>query len=141
LLTGIKWSGVAYLLYLAAHMLRSAVRGRYDLDVDGAPSVGGPRPAWLGWRQGFTSNITNPKVLAFYLAVLLQFIPEGTAPIQAAGLALLHAAISAVYLMLVTMTAHAARRVLARRRVRRSVDAITGTAMLGFGARLALEKT
>jgi threonine/homoserine/homoserine lactone efflux protein len=26
-----------------------------------------------GWRQGFLSNITNPKVLSFCLAVLLGF--------------------------------------------------------------------
>ena len=28
------------------------------------------RDAFAGWRQGFLSNITNPKVLVFYLAVL-----------------------------------------------------------------------
>src|SRR6185312_1259852 len=30
-----------------------------------------------GWRQGFISNITNPKVLVFYLAVLPQFLTPG----------------------------------------------------------------
>jgi len=33
--------------------------------------------ARAGWRQGFVSNITNPKVLVFYLAVLPQFLTPG----------------------------------------------------------------
>jgi threonine/homoserine/homoserine lactone efflux protein len=69
----IKWAGVGYLLYLAAQALWSAVRGHYQrLDHDGAEQ-GGAAAALGGWRQGFLSNITNPKVLVFYLAVLPQF--------------------------------------------------------------------
>ncbi|GAA2026768.1 hypothetical protein GCM10009740_15660 [Terrabacter terrae] len=40
--------------------------------------------------------------------------------------------------VVVTLEAHRAR-VLKRPRVRRGLDALTGTAMLGFGARLAAE--
>nr|WP_228489242.1 LysE family transporter [Raineyella fluvialis] len=92
-----------------------------------------------GWRQGFTSNITNPKVLAFYLAVLPQFLPAGATPLEAIPLALFHAAISALYLAIITLAAHRARRVLTRRRVRRGLDAVTGSVMIGFGLRLAGE--
>jgi threonine/homoserine/homoserine lactone efflux protein len=99
-----------------------------------------------GWRQGFLLNITNPKVLVFYLAVLPQFLgPE--APVSALlALALSHAALSLVYLLLVVAGLARARRVLARarrvltrRRVRRALDAVTGTALLGFSAKLATE--
>ncbi|TQN44716.1 threonine/homoserine/homoserine lactone efflux protein [Humibacillus xanthopallidus] len=139
LFTAIKWAGVGYLLFLAARTLRSAFRGDYELDLGDAPERRDRSRAWLGWRAGFTSNITNPKVLAFYLAVLPQFLPDGVAPVEVVGLALTHAVISAVFLVLVTLSAHAARRVLTRRRVRRGVDVVTGTAMLGFGARWAFE--
>lgn len=135
--TAIKWAGVAYLLFLAVQALRAAASGRYDDDAEGAPPTRGTRQAWLGWRQGFVSNITNPKVLAFYLAVLPQFLPEGTAPLQAVPLALVHALISAAYLAVVALAVHRTRRLLTRRRVRRGIDAVTGTAMLAFGARLA----
>ena len=75
----IKWAGIAYLGYLAAHALRSAVRGRYaPLDGDGEEQ-GGVAVAFGGWRQGFLSNITNPKVLVFYLAVLPQFVAPAPA--------------------------------------------------------------
>jgi threonine/homoserine/homoserine lactone efflux protein len=137
--TAVKWVGVAYLLFLAVQALRAAVAGRYPVAHPDAPRPSGARQAWLGWRRGFTSNITNPKVLAFYLAVLPQFLPAGGSALQAVPLALVHAAVSAVYLALVTLGADRARSVLQRRRVRRTVDALTGTAMLGFGLRLASE--
>ena len=136
--TAIKWAGVAYLLYLAAQALRAAVRNRYD-ERPVASDDRASRRAWLGWRQGFTSNITNPKVLAFYLAVLPQFLPAGTSALEAVPLALVHAVVSAVFLAFVTLAAHRPRRVLTRPRVRRGLDALTGIALFGFGAHLAAE--
>ncbi len=92
-----------------------------------------------GWRQGFLCNITNPKVLVFYLAVLPQFLGEH-APLWALiALALTHAVLSVVYLMALVHGLHAARRILVRRRVRRALDAVTGIALFGFGMRLATE--
>jgi len=68
----IKWAGVAYLVLLGAQAIRSAIRGQYrPLDGDDAS---GARAGLVGWRQGFVSNVTNPKVLVFYLAVLPQFL-------------------------------------------------------------------
>ena len=135
----IKWVGVAYLVFLAVQALRSARRGEYAAVPAGGVATGHRRVALFGWRQGFLSNITNPKVLAFYLAVLPQFLPVGQSPLQAVPLALTHAVISALYLALLVLGIHRARRVLSRRRVRRWMDGLTGTAMLGFGALLAAE--
>ncbi|GAA3901867.1 LysE family translocator [Actinoplanes auranticolor] len=131
----IKWAGIAYLAYLGVQALRSALAGRYA-DA-GAADTG--QAAAAGWRQGFLSNITNPKVLVFYLAVLPQFLgPE--APLSALlVLALSHAVLSLLYLLVVVAGLNRARRVLARRRVRRALDAATGTALLGFSAELATE--
>ena len=102
LFQAIRWAGIAYLAWLAVQALRSAIRGEYTAAPDPRASSG---QAFAGWRQGFLSNITNPKVLVFYLVVGV----------------------------------HRARRRLARRRVRRSLDAATGVALLGFSARLALD--
>ena len=62
-----------------------------------------------GWRQGFLSNITNPKVLVFYLAVLPQFIGAHAAVLTLLLLAASHAALSLLYLLaLVTVLAPSA---------------------------------
>lgn len=54
--------------------------------------------------------------------------------------ALSHAVLSLGYLLLLVTGLHRARRALARRSVRRTLDAGTGTALLGFGAKLATER-
>jgi threonine/homoserine/homoserine lactone efflux protein len=139
LFEAVKWAGVAYLMYLGVQALRSAARGQYPaLDADGGPPRTGGA-ALAGWRQGFLSNITNPKVLVFYLAVLPQFLPAQAGVAVLLLFALSHAMLSLGYLLLLTMTLQRARRILDRRRVRRALDATTGAVLLGFSARLAAE--
>ena len=136
LFEAIKWAGVAYLAYLGVQALRSARRGEYA-PLDGEDASTAHQVA--GWRQGFISNITNPKVLVFYLAVLPQFLAPGAGLGWLLVLAWSHAVMSLAYLLVLVTGLHSARRVLMRRQVRRALDATTGAVLLGFGARLAGE--
>jgi threonine/homoserine/homoserine lactone efflux protein len=134
----IKWAGVCYLAVLGIQSLLSAARGSYDLP-GGEHGTGRPGAAFGGWRQGFLSNITNPKVLIFYIAVLPQFLQPGAAPGWLLAFAWSHAALSLAYLMALSTGLARARSLLARRRVRRAMDTATGAVLLGFSARLAAE--
>ena len=134
----IKWAGVCYLAFLGFQAIRSAIRGCYEVAASGNEHAG--VAAFGGWRQGFISNITNPKVLVFYLAVLPQFLHSGTAPGWLLAFAWSHALLSLLYLLAVTTGLMRVRQVLARRSVRRTLDVTTGTVLLGFSARLAIEK-
>ena len=133
----VRWAGVVYLCWLGFQALRGAWRGNYDTlgDLKRRRANGARR-----FREGFLSNITNPKVMAFYLSVLPQFLDPAT---TGAGEALLLA-----YTVLVVGTAwqltllamvRQASAWLQRRRVRRTMDAVTGTALIGFGLGLAVE--
>src|SRR6266567_4480781 len=136
----IKWAGVCYLAFLGVQALRSAVRGRYEWPVtDGDGAREGA--AFGGWRQGFLSNITNPKVLIFYIAVLPQFLRPGAAPGWLLAFAWSHAALSLLYLLALCTGLARARALLSRRRVRRAMDGTTAALLLGFSARLAAEHT
>ncbi len=135
LFEAVKWAGVGYLAYLGAQAIRSAVRGRYPSPDEASEAARG----LTGWRQGFVSNITNPKVLVFYLAVLPQFLTPGAGLGWLLVLAWSHAVISLGYLLVLVTALHGARHLLTRRRVRRGLDATTGTVLLGFSARLATE--
>ena len=86
------------------------------------------------------SNITNPKVLVFYLAVLPQFLRPGTSPGWLLAFAWSHALLSLLYLLAVTAGLMRVRQLLSRRSVRRAMDTATGTVLLGFSARLATEQ-
>jgi threonine/homoserine/homoserine lactone efflux protein len=103
----------------------------------GEPAAGGV--AFGGWRQGFLSNLTNPKVLVFYLAVLPQFLAPGAGIGWLLAFAWSHALLSLLYLLALTAGLHRARQLLLRRKVRRTLDGATAAALLGFSVRLAAE--
>src|SRR5262249_18264530 len=107
----IKWAGVAYLAFLGVQAIRSAVRGQYaPLDADQPSSA----MALSSWRQGFLSNITNPKILVFYLAVLPQFLTPGTSLGWVLLFAWTHAVVGLAYLLALVTGLHGLRSVLLR---------------------------
>jgi len=69
--TVIKWAGAAYLLWLAFGMLKSALSG----DVQAATPQLAESPGLAAlFRQGVLTNVLNPKIALFFLALLPQFI-------------------------------------------------------------------
>ncbi len=135
----IRWVGVAYLCYLGVQALLAARRGdqwRHQASTEAPPQT----QRGAAFRQGFLCNITNPKVLAFYLSVLPQFLGHaGTPTIDALALAYTHAVLGVLWLFALVAFLHRVRAWLQRRRVRRSLDALTGTVLIGFASALAVE--
>ena len=69
----IKWAGAAYLLWLAIGMLRQTLRA--GVATTASVTADTPsRSAAQVFRQGFLTNVLNPKVALFFLALLPQFI-------------------------------------------------------------------
>ena len=92
-------------------------------------------------REGFLSNILNPKVAVFYLAFLPQFINAGD-PVLAKSLLLagIHFILGIVWLSLVTVFVAWLRAWLARPAVRQGLETVTGVVLIAIGVRLALER-
>lgn len=133
----IRWAGVAYLTWLGFTALRSALRR--DSSVWAVGQSGPSVSARAAFRQGFVCNITNPKVLAFNLAVLPQFVSPGQGLPALLAYALTLVAVGAVVLLVVIEIANAAANKLVRPTFRRVVDGSTGAVMLGFATALAVE--
>jgi threonine/homoserine/homoserine lactone efflux protein len=85
----VKWAGAAYLVWLAIGMLRAG-GAPTSAPVDataGAPGGNAATPPdratgrLLGrlFRQGLLTNVLNPKIAIFFLALLPQFIDAGAA--------------------------------------------------------------
>jgi threonine/homoserine/homoserine lactone efflux protein len=68
----VKWAGAAYLLWLAFGMLRVALAGA-PAAAALPPPAASPGLAAL-FRQGVLTNVLNPKIALFFLALLPQFI-------------------------------------------------------------------
>ncbi len=138
----VRAAGAVYLIWLGAAMLWRT-RRRHDPaphDRDSQPAS--PRPAesaFRSWLRGTTTNLLNPKVGAFYVAMLPQFIPAHVSHLLA-GLVLagVHDAEGIVWFTLLISAVHFARRFLDSNRARTIMDRITGTVLIGFGLKLAL---
>ena len=131
----IRWAGVAYLVYLGVRALLAAAR--HDEGAAAEVVTGGRR--WAAARTGFLCNITNPKVLAFNLAVLPQFVGPHAALPQLMLYALTLTVVGVAVLLVVVVAAGAARRVLTSRRARRRLEGAAGLVFLGFATGLAAE--
>ena len=136
--TAIKLAGVGYLLYLGISSLRAAPRGgSHRPDVDSGPAE---RSSMVrSYRQGLLSNALNPKVAVTFLALMPQFLPRHPDGAQLLVLCLVTLAIGGVWFQVVATIIGGFRRVFARERVRRALDAATGAVLVAFGIRLATD--
>lgn len=66
--TFLKWGGAAYLVYVGARLILER-----PTPMDGPDSPASESP-WNVYRDGFLTNLLNPKVALFYLAFLPQFV-------------------------------------------------------------------
>ena len=67
----LKWAGAAYLLWLAFGMLRSALAVETATPL---PQLAESPGRGALFRQGVLTNVLNPKIALFFLALLPQFI-------------------------------------------------------------------
>lgn len=132
--TALRIIGAAYLLWMGIGMLRAARRGELPAAADRAPESGLLR----AFLRGAGTNLLNPKVGAFYVAMFPQFMPAHVSHL-AMGLAFagVHDVEAVLWFTVLILCAHRARAWFAQRRVKRAMDAVTGTVLVGFGVELA----
>jgi threonine/homoserine/homoserine lactone efflux protein len=136
-LLALRLAGAAYLIYLGIQSLRAALARR---DQHERHPVRGTARASRALRQGFLSNLGNPKMAVFFAALLPQFVPEDGGSFAALLLlGLLFCLLTFVWLAAYSVAIDRARTVLMRPRIRRALDAVTGTVLVAFGVRLAAD--
>ncbi|MFI5840416.1 LysE family translocator [Catenuloplanes sp. NPDC051500] len=157
-----KLAGAAYLVFVGLRTLWTAIAARRDLtpaahadlaalaaafDVPRhrrrrfrwSPFTAWDRRHWAAFRAGLFTNLVNPKVAVFFLALLPQFLPDNPTAGDTLVLGAVSFAVTAGWFTTVTLVVGAIRRLLDRRAVRRGLDTLTGSALLALGVRLAIE--
>jgi len=135
--TAVKWAGAAYLIYLGSGALRS--KGG-PLVISG---VGGRADRTIFW-QAFWSDVLNPKVAVFFLALLPQFVdPRSTQPTL--QILLLGVTVNMICLPInIVLVAFSARVTQTLRRndaLSKWLQRGLGALFVGLGLRLAVEKS
>ena len=128
--------GALYLCWLGLGSLRASlgpyVTPNYQAAYQGV-QVG------RSLREGFLSNVLNPKTLTVYLAILPQFIDPAQAWVQSMVLAGLHFALSVVWLGLILWFVNLVKRHLLADSVRRWIDRAFGVSLMALGLMLAFQ--
>jgi threonine/homoserine/homoserine lactone efflux protein len=139
----LKWVGAAYLVWMGVKLLLA--RGGVAVlphPVDASALAQVPAVS-LGrvYRQGFLTNVLNPKVALFFLAFVPQFIAPGTQdPLVAFLLLGLLFNLNSLPINFgyAWLAGWASRRMSTMQRAVRVMDRTAGAMFIGFGLKLAL---
>jgi RhtB (resistance to homoserine/threonine) family protein len=130
--------GACYLTWLGIKLLWTAAH-RPPMELATSTATAPPEPLSRSYSKGLLTNLLNPKIGAFYVAVLPQFIPAG-APVFGMGvlLTMVHIVEGLAWCTLLVLGASRIRLVLNRRSSQRAIDGVTGSVLVGFGVKLGL---
>jgi len=138
--SALKLAGAAYLVWLGLVSWRKALR-REGFHVDNGMSASRVDfSVKRSLREGFLSNVLNPKTAVFYMAFLPQFInPAHSALLQSLLLAGMHFIIAMIWQCLLALMVKQLKGWLQRPQVNQVFNGITGTVMVGLGVRVAVD--
>ena len=134
--TIVKLAGACYLAYLGIKSLLDS-RHAPQPDVGTVPLP----PSRRIYRTGFLSAALNPKLGVFFVTLLPQFVRPGQPALP--RLLLLGAIFSAIgmtWLAVYGIAVTKARDAIDTPRVRAWMERVSGVVLVGFAARLALER-
>jgi RhtB (resistance to homoserine/threonine) family protein len=133
----VKWIGAAYLIWLGFTSLRSIYKGNNKIAIsEENQTVFSSRRSL---REGFLSNVLNPKTAIFYLAFLPQFIDLNYSPIlQSFTMASIHFLIAMIWQCSLSFAINAAKKLFKSRAMISWMEGVTGVVLILLGAKLLL---
>lgn len=132
----VKYIGAAYLVYLGVQMLISKKEVKENDPVEA-------RPSHSSLRQGFLTELLNPKTALFFVAFFPQFIKNDSYPVtvQLLLLGLIFLVMTITYTTLLAYVTHSmGDKIFAKTTKRFKVfERIVGFVYIGLAVRLALQ--
>lgn len=153
----VKLAGAAYLLYLGTKAILNSNRSLANakalqplasaaptVDIELIPcstTINEPSTSSLfaGFRDGFATNLLNPKISLFYLAVFPQFLASDSTSIALSFLLVtIHVAVNAMWFLLVALVLHRLVQSSSDKRVVHLLTLASGVALVGFALSFAV---
>ncbi len=133
----VKLLGGAYLVFLGVQAWRASFK-RVGEDDDW---MLGPARRFTGgsaFRQGFVTNVLNPKLVVFFISVLPSFASDdGSFFAQVMVLTVVFEALSLVWLLGYGYAVARVGEAMRAPRVRHFLERLTGTVLIALGIRVA----
>ncbi len=138
--SAIKLTGAGYLIWLGLDSWIRIVKQKGGAPFADLPVSAVEFNGWRSFREGFLSNVLNPKIVIFYMAFLPQFIDLAKAPvIQSLLVAGAHFAIAMLWLFFLASMVDRSKSWLQDPQIGRFFDTLTGSVMVYLGFRLVLD--
>jgi len=131
----VKFAGAAYLIFIGVRALLSRASGLPGQEAPG--EIDGRRSAF---RQGVLTNLLNPKVALFFLALMPQFIDAGSNRKVGAFLVLglTFVTLGVIWVVMLAVAAAKLRSAFLRRPSMATVlNKVAGTVFVALGLKLA----
>jgi threonine/homoserine/homoserine lactone efflux protein len=142
---GMRVVGACVLVWFGVQSFRSARQMKRDeaaQEPDALDDDARTRGALWSYRAGLLTNLANPKAAIFAMSFLPQFVPAHAPKLMTM---VLLAAVWAVYEICYYSTyvwcVQRLRTFFSKRKVRRRMEQISGTVMLGLAVRMVVENT
>ena len=125
----VQGAGGAYLIYLGTILVAKALRGQ---SKPTQASEATPSASWF--RRAYTTNILNPKVGLFYLAIVPSFATvSAQSGLFAFLLASIHAATAIVWMSFLSLATGRARNLVGSRYWASALEGLAGSALVVIG--------
>lgn len=132
-----KYVGAVYLVYLGIKTLWALKSKKITPEINAENKYEGKSC----FKQGFLTNLLNPKVAVFFLTFLPQFVDSGSDtffPFLIMGIT--YTILTLVWFLFYIYLLNQISAFMKRPRTQSIMEGITGTILIGFGIKLALEK-
>jgi len=134
--TILKVIGATYLIWLGFVNIQEFIKNKKQKEL---VTTKQQFSFWKSLREGFMSNVLNPKTIIFYMAFLPQFIsPEHSALMQSMILASFHFIIATIWQGIIIYTIYSANVFITKPSVKKTMDFISGTIMITLGIKLLM---
>ncbi|MED2970907.1 LysE family translocator [Fictibacillus sp. B-59209] len=138
-----KYAGAVYLIYIGIKSLWALKDRNIETAYSAEPAdqTPGIRKSSSCFRQGFLTNLLNPKVALFFLTFLPQFLERGSnAFVQFSIMGLTYTLLTAAWFFFYIYLINQISVFMKRPATQRVMQGVTGVVLIGFGMKLALEK-
>ncbi|WP_226683193.1 LysE family translocator [Sutcliffiella horikoshii] len=134
-----KYVGAIYLVYLGVKTIWVLRNKKDEIPMDS--NVANKFKNQSHFKQGFLTNMLNPKVAVFFLTFLPQFVDSGTSTIGPFLLmGITYAVLTAIWFVLYIYLVDQISAFMKKPRTTTVIESITGIVLIGFGVKLAMEK-
>jgi len=138
LFLGIRLAGAAYLVYLGSRSLLNAVRRR-GLHLGESAPLGSRISTRTAFVQGLLSNLSNAKMVAFFISLLPPFAGPHPNFLLLLALGFNFCILTLAWLVAYSLAVERMGGWLRRSAIRRALDGILGAVLVALGLKVGSE--